>query len=71
MMDSNNGFTIFYKYVPKAQVYNSFINMFARRVFTICSQSAGFTTIFTIFTQMLCSLFLFFLLTIYTHRGIG
>ena len=67
MMDSNNGFTIFYKYVRKAQVYKSFTNMFARRVFTICSQSAGFTTIFTIFTQMLCSLFLFFF--IYNIQG--
>ena len=66
-MDSNNGFTIFYKYVRKAQVYNSFTNMFARRVFTICSQSVGFTTIFTLFTQMLCPLFLFFLFTIYTQ----
>ena len=67
MIDSSNGFIIFYKYDRKAQVYNSFINMFARRVFTICSQSAGFTIIFTIFTQMLCSLFLFFLFTIHTQ----
>ena len=41
--------------------------MFTKRIFTICSQSMGFTTIFTIFTQMLCSLFLFFLFTIYTQ----
>ena len=67
MMDSNNGFTIFYKYVRKAQAYNSFTNMFARHIFTVCSQSASFTTIFTIFTQMLCFLFLFLLFTIYTQ----
>ena len=60
MMDLGNDFTIFYKYVHKAQVYNSFTNMFIRRVLTIGSQSAGFTTIFIIFTQMLCFLFIFF-----------
>ena len=70
-MGSNNGFTIFYNtFAIRSQGagLQQFYNKFARRIFTIHSQSACFTIIFTIFIQILCSPFLFFYLK-YTYTG--
>ena len=52
-MGSNNGFTIITVNIRRAQVYNDFYNKFARRIFTIRSQSAFYNNFYNIHTDTL------------------
>ena len=71
----NTGFKIMvlqdlHQYVHKAQVYNNIYNSFARRIFTIRSQSAFYNNFYNNHTDTLFPVFLLFLLFTICTGGI-
>ena len=62
-------FTIIFTICSQSACLQQLYKRFARRVFTIHSQSECFTIIFTMFIQILCFPVLILLFIIYIHRG--